>query len=389
VQSGRYDQFNCYDALGVAPNATLQEIKTAYRQASLRSHPDRGGSHEAQVRVNLAWETLSDPISRQAHDTYWQRPATAGFTPPRSTRETPRRESTRRQPLSGLRNRVYQHVERAKATIWQDLNNRVQRNENEFKQQLRNERLQTISILAGLFIVGGFAFDRAYPLLWAGEALLGWLFISRLAGVQIAGRTFSLLKVNWRDLQEHAAHVANNSCIKDAGELERHFLSLSSISELLLRPSSFDDSEEQVARRLSASFFLMGYIPIRFDPQDRTLAFSDGEESILVRFRHRSGIATNITYVEKLVDLMHAFRIAKGFLFCSPGLSGNAANYARQNKVSWYSLENMNQWIEQVLVSDYTGPAGDILEHLDKLRGFIAGIAPAISGRGYYRRFRF
>jgi curved DNA-binding protein len=70
MRNEQYKQFNCYKILGLAQNATPQEIYHAYKQASLRSHPDRGGSHDEMVKVNLAHEILSNPIERQAHDIY-------------------------------------------------------------------------------------------------------------------------------------------------------------------------------------------------------------------------------------------------------------------------------------------------------------------------------
>ena len=55
---------NCYGILVVKPTATPQEIKSGYHEASLRHHPDHGGSHEAMVRVVLAYEVLSNPVDR-------------------------------------------------------------------------------------------------------------------------------------------------------------------------------------------------------------------------------------------------------------------------------------------------------------------------------------
>jgi curved DNA-binding protein CbpA len=408
MPSEQWKLFNCYEVLGASPTATPQEIRTSYKQASLRHHPDRGGSHDAQVKVNLAYEVLSNPIERQAHDIHWRISTTGDFARPQTskpydsgqaytrTRETPsgpkqtQREAPRREPLAGLRNRIHQQVEREKARIWQDLNNRAQRNEANFKQQLSNQRQEAAFIFVGLIALGAITVVTQYAWLWIGVAYLGWLLLSRLTGVQIANRRFSIFDFNSADsLRQHAQYAAKESCSKDVNSLERHFSSLASITELLLRPSTFDDSEEQVARRLTASFFLMGYIPIQFDRDDRTLVFTDGDEKILVRFRHRSGIATNITYVEKLVSLMHVHSTTRSFLFCSPGLSGNAANYANTHRVKWYTLETMNHWIEQVLVSDYSGPAGDVLMNLDKLRSFLGTLSPAIATRSYKPRFRY
>jgi hypothetical protein len=401
-----YKHFNCYQVLGVAQNATPKEIRTAYHRASLQSHPDRGGTNEAQAKVNQAYEILSDPIQRQAHDIYWKMFTTSGFARPAATKtynehqsytspkttppetKSTQREQPRGEPLAGLRNRIKQQVEKEKARIWQDLGNQTQRYEADFKQQLSSKRQESLFIFMGMIALT--AIGIVIPLLWLGVVYLGWMLISRVSGVQIANQRFSIFDFDAASkLQKHAKQVANESCTKEVSNLERHYSSLASLSELLLRPSTFDDSEEQVARRLTASFFLMGYAPLQFDRENRTLFFTDGEEKILVRFRHRAGIATNITYVEKLVSLMRGHNILRSFLFCSPGLSGNAANFANSYKVKWYTLEAMNQWIELVLVSDYSGPDGDVLVNLDKLRSFLGTISPAISARSYKPRFRY
>lgn len=129
----------------------------------------------------------------------------------------------------------------------------------------------------------------------------------------------------------------------------------------------------------------MGYTPLQFDRQNRTLLFTDGGERLLVRFRHRTGNATNITYVEKLLSLMLANGAARGFLFCSPGLSGNAENYANTKKIKWYTLEKINIWIDEVLVSDYSGPAGDALRNLDTLINFLTTISYSLASTNYSR----
>ena len=57
-----------YDILGVDPTATAASIKTAYRSEAMKQHPDRGGTHAQMVRVNEAWEVLSDPTLREQYD---------------------------------------------------------------------------------------------------------------------------------------------------------------------------------------------------------------------------------------------------------------------------------------------------------------------------------
>jgi uncharacterized membrane protein len=57
-----------YDLLGVAPTADAEELKTAYRAAAVRHHPDRVGSGDAMVELNAAYGVLSDPTRRAAYD---------------------------------------------------------------------------------------------------------------------------------------------------------------------------------------------------------------------------------------------------------------------------------------------------------------------------------
>jgi len=62
-----------YDTLGVAKGASEQEIKTAYRRAALKWHPDRNKTSEAAGKfkeVTKAYEVLSDPKKRQMYDQY-------------------------------------------------------------------------------------------------------------------------------------------------------------------------------------------------------------------------------------------------------------------------------------------------------------------------------
>lgn len=59
---------NYYEILGVPADATLETIARAYRERARECHPDRGGSHEAMVRLNEAWAILSDPEQRRLYD---------------------------------------------------------------------------------------------------------------------------------------------------------------------------------------------------------------------------------------------------------------------------------------------------------------------------------
>ncbi len=60
-----------YDLLGVARDATSEELRHAYREAALRYHPDRNdnpGDIERFLEVGQAYETLIDPERRAEYD---------------------------------------------------------------------------------------------------------------------------------------------------------------------------------------------------------------------------------------------------------------------------------------------------------------------------------
>jgi hypothetical protein len=50
---------NPYQILGVSPHSSLAQLKSAYRHAAANHHPDCGGSHEAMVAINAAYEQLT------------------------------------------------------------------------------------------------------------------------------------------------------------------------------------------------------------------------------------------------------------------------------------------------------------------------------------------
>lgn len=57
-----------YRLLGVPQTATVSEIHKAYWHLASRFHPDRGGNHEAMVRLVEAWKILSDSEKRSRYD---------------------------------------------------------------------------------------------------------------------------------------------------------------------------------------------------------------------------------------------------------------------------------------------------------------------------------
>ena len=61
-------QKSLYDVLLVDQNASLDEIKLAFKRRALQVHPDKGGSKEEFHLVYQALETLGDPAARQKYD---------------------------------------------------------------------------------------------------------------------------------------------------------------------------------------------------------------------------------------------------------------------------------------------------------------------------------
>jgi curved DNA-binding protein len=66
-----------YSILGVAKNATADEIKRAYRKLASQHHPDKGGDTKKFQEIQTAYDTLSDPNKRSQYDN--PRPQMDGF----------------------------------------------------------------------------------------------------------------------------------------------------------------------------------------------------------------------------------------------------------------------------------------------------------------------
>ncbi len=59
-----------YNILGVAKNASKDEIKTAFRKLAHRYHPDKGGDGKQFNEINEAYQILTDDRKRAEYDTY-------------------------------------------------------------------------------------------------------------------------------------------------------------------------------------------------------------------------------------------------------------------------------------------------------------------------------
>lgn len=64
-------EHNCYEVLGLLPNATAGEVKKAYFKQSLKWHPDKNPSEEAKnefAKLAGAYEIISEPRRREVRD---------------------------------------------------------------------------------------------------------------------------------------------------------------------------------------------------------------------------------------------------------------------------------------------------------------------------------
>ncbi|MGP5226609.1 J domain-containing protein [Arthrobacter rhombi] len=90
-----------YEVLGINRDASLAEVKTAYRRAARTTHPDQGGDAASFRVVSLAYQTLRDPVARAAYDRSYG--ATSAYQPSTADDRAAGRTATRAEPAGGRR----------------------------------------------------------------------------------------------------------------------------------------------------------------------------------------------------------------------------------------------------------------------------------------------
>ncbi|ESO06771.1 hypothetical protein HELRODRAFT_156778 [Helobdella robusta] len=98
-----------YQILGIARNATSDDIKRSYRRMALRYHPDKNKSADAEARfkdVSEAYEVLNDSNKRTLYDRYGEEgPRNGGESTSSSSTSTQNQwfSSTSRNPFETFR----------------------------------------------------------------------------------------------------------------------------------------------------------------------------------------------------------------------------------------------------------------------------------------------
>jgi curved DNA-binding protein CbpA len=105
-------RLDLYAILGIPKNASSKDITSAYRRLALKYHPDRNKSpfaNEMMLKINTAYNILSDPIKREEYDY-------SLIQPEKLIREEPVEDQVHRGTMSDLLLRLIVKV-RSKSKI--------------------------------------------------------------------------------------------------------------------------------------------------------------------------------------------------------------------------------------------------------------------------------
>lgn len=142
-----------YDNLKVARNAPLEVIRAAYKVLCQKHHPDRNNDNPDSTRImkiiNEAYEVLSDPIKREAHDQWiasQEKLHCGGSYDQQKAQEQAAQEEQARQEAQA-REQAHQEAWAKEQAQW-----------TETKEQVRQEQLkksQRKKIFFSTIVIGG------------------------------------------------------------------------------------------------------------------------------------------------------------------------------------------------------------------------------------------
>lgn len=368
-------QATCYDLLGVAPESTAQEIKSAFRRKSLTAHPDRGGTNEEQARLNHAYEILSDPARRKRYD----RALSAARSP---APERPRYRSARAgewEKTFGAAKRGGRFMERLRKEVKRKSEDAAALGKSRAAELFEASRRGFMAVrikfacsAAAVVLSGAAGF--IYPAFLIGAVAAGYSAY-RSSRFGCGDDAVSVLDPDWEYiLKKRARDRARAESEAALARIEE----LSRFAELLVpavkRPSSIRQGEQAILRRVLIHFFLLGYIPVSHDRAARVILLRGDDETLAVRYRFRAGGRVNAAFAGKLIPYMKENGAKRGFLFTAAGLSKKAAALADESSVAYYSVQEMNAWIAGAGDGRYQGPAGDLLNALDSFMSFMERI---------------
>jgi curved DNA-binding protein CbpA len=444
-----------YAILGVPVGASTDEIRDAFRAMTMKLHPDRpGGSHDAYISLDEA-RFLLNPIERANYDhargpRFRHRPSRPSSPPPKKkytrSRAQTRQYSARRagirhpRPGESAFTRMNAGINQNKDDSLVTHRRRSSQIHDEFQRQ-RSEISGTLEERYGRILheqVEAFKkarriFGVSFLLAVIASAVLMAVPVARVITGPASLIAFAVMLFRLRynlnndrvlvlnpfyrkKLQLSARDSANAECSraiasaetvrdgllkKTQSECDASLRKLDSLqvqfthqlSDARATLSETDD-EQLVARRICICLFLYGYIPRSIDVAARTITLSDRSETIVVRYRHRPGAAVNISYLTSLHAEMLQRGASRGYIFASSGLSENAASFAYAHEISYYTLEEMNTWIEYSLKSELSGPQGDIVSSFQSLLASLSALLPQAvsprfrSSRTHRRRYR-
>jgi curved DNA-binding protein len=105
------DPGDLYSELGVARDASEEQLRKAYRKLARQHHPDvNPGNKEAEERfkrISFAYDVLSDPEKRKRYDEFGMDGLAEGFDPEQARAYRRWSESARRSPLGDELNQPF------------------------------------------------------------------------------------------------------------------------------------------------------------------------------------------------------------------------------------------------------------------------------------------